>query len=372
MTFKQTLTTEEFIKKVSKIHNNKFDYSITIYNGVKNKIELICPVHGKIKQLAASHLKGRDCFDCSYFNREKLNTNKFIIKAKLIHGDKFNYSKVSYEAGDKNITIICSKHGDVDITAHNHLLGASCRYCYKETFGNTEMFIIDASKIHNNKYDYSKVIYVKNNENVIITCLINNHGDFPQTPNTHLKGRGCPKCGNVYKSTTNEFIEKLKLIHGNRYDYSKVIYTKATEKIEVICKIHNSFFPHAYAHLNGSNCPTCVHCISQSEIDWLNYLNISEEYRHANIKINNKHYRLDAFDPITNTIYEFYGDFWHGNPKVFDQHKINNVTKTTFGELYLKTIKKENELKEAGYNIISIWGSDWDNIKENTWVKNGI
>ena len=86
----------------------------------------------------------------------------------------------------------------------------------------------------------------------------------------------------------------------------------------------------------------------------LTILNVSKKYRHKSFKINNKRYNLDAYDPITNTIYEFYGDYWHGNPKVFDPNSYNKTCKKYHGELYMKTLKKEEILKRAGYNIISI------------------
>jgi hypothetical protein len=60
---------------------------------------------------------------------------------------------------------------------------------------NTKEFIARAILIHGDKYNYSKVNYVKRNTIVIITCKI--HGDFPQTPNDHLQGCGCVKCKGV-------------------------------------------------------------------------------------------------------------------------------------------------------------------------------
>jgi hypothetical protein len=123
------------------------------------------------------------------------------------------------------------------------------------------------------------------------------------------------------------------------------------------------FMNKANGHLNGNNCPRCKgNCISKIEIQWLDYLNVPNEYRQKSITINNKKYRIDAYNPITNTIYEFYGDYWHGNPQTYNQNSINVHNKFSFGELYKKTISREQIYKTANYNIISIWECDFKKI----------
>lgn len=125
-----------------------------------------------------------------------------------------------------------------------------------------QAFIKKAIVLHENKYDYSKVIYVKNSEKVIITCP--KHGDFLQRPNdhTHKNKNGCPLCGREsskrIRSSDNEvFISKSKLIHGDKYDYSKVKYSTALTKVEIKCDIHGIFFMKPSVHLKGSGCKLC-------------------------------------------------------------------------------------------------------------------
>ena len=88
-------------------------------------------------------------------------------------------------------------------------------------------------------------------------------------------------------------------------------------------------------------------------------LRIPEEYRQKTLKLNNKLFKVDAFDPITNTVYEFNGDYWHGNPQVFDANKLHPDRKISFGELYLRTLQRESILKSAGYNVVSVWERDY-------------
>jgi len=71
---------------------------------------------------------------------------------------------------------------------------------------------------------------------------------------------------------------------------------------------------------------------------------------------------VDGYDPDTKTIYEFNGDFWHGNPDIFNSYDYNNVSKKQFGELYENTLKRERELIKKGYNVISIWENDFNEL----------
>jgi len=112
-------------------------------------------------------------------------------------------------------------------------------------------------------------------------------------------------------------------------------------------------------HLAGHGCPVCPHTSSNKEQKWLDSLNIVNLDKQKSIKMNGKWFKVDGFDPKTNTIYEFYGDFWHGNPQVFDGSKINNVRKKTFDELYQSTILKEDTLKSWGFNIVTMWEHDF-------------
>ena len=88
-------------------------------------------------------------------------------------------------------------------------------------------------------------------------CIIcPNHGEFWQTPSNHLKNRGCPKCAGKNK-TTEEFTKEAKKIHGDKYDYSKVEYHKNFEKVCIICPEHGEFWQTPANHLYGYGCFKC-------------------------------------------------------------------------------------------------------------------
>jgi very-short-patch-repair endonuclease len=116
-------------------------------------------------------------------------------------------------------------------------------------------FINKSNKIHNNKYDYSLVKYINTNIKVKLICPI--HGIFEQIPKSHLKGHGCSKCANNNKSTTEDFIRKSIEIHGNKYDYSLVVYRDVKTKVKIICPIHGVFEQIPNSHLGNHGCPKC-------------------------------------------------------------------------------------------------------------------
>ena len=123
----------------------------------------------------------------------------------------------------------------------------------------TEEFTKESKRIHGNKYDYSKVKYESTFIKVEIKC--NKHATlFFQTPSGHLSGKsGCSKCSLNKRLTTEEFIRRSKLKHGETYDYSKVLYKKAKSKVEIICAKHGSFFQAPFDHASGVRCPKCSH-----------------------------------------------------------------------------------------------------------------
>ena len=197
---------------------------------------------------------------------KKLTNNEFIEKAKMVHGERYDYSKVKYINRTTPVCIICSEHGEFWQTPRDHSSGCGCPECAKALLGKdkklgNEEFIRRAVKIHNGKYDYSKVNYINANVKVIIICP--NHGEFLQKPSMHLNGNGCPMCrnertGNLRRLTIEEFIKRANFTHNNKYDYSKVVYKSENEHINIICPKHGVFSQAAGSHLSGAGCPKCA------------------------------------------------------------------------------------------------------------------
>ena len=257
-------TTEQFIEDVQKIHGDTYDYSKSIYVTNKIKIIIICKEHGEFQQLPTSHLSGTRCKKCAE-NMKKYTTEKFIKESKIMHGDKYDYSKANYVANKTKVIIICNEHGDFLQLAGCHLNGNGCKKCAYDILSQerkctTTEFIENSKEIYGDTYDYSKTNYINSKAAVTIICKI--HGDFEQNASNHLSGHGCKKCaeklrGENQKCSNANFLEKIKKVHGDKYDYSKTDYENCRTNISIICKIHGEFLQLPSHHLNGSGCKRC-------------------------------------------------------------------------------------------------------------------
>ena len=137
------LTTKDFIEKAKQLHNDKYDYSETVYVNSRSKIIIICPEHGSFEQLPSSHLSGNGCPKCArvWSNEHRKNhqmssrksrgmtTVEWIDRAKIVHGDKYDYSQTVYVNQRTNVKIICKTHGLYEQKADSHLRGYGCKLC---------------------------------------------------------------------------------------------------------------------------------------------------------------------------------------------------------------------------------------------------
>lgn len=313
----QRLTLAQFIQRANKVHNSRYDYSAAVYINRATKLKIVCTIHGEFLQNPGDHLSGSNCPACAAITRHANRTKtqeEFVNQCKQIHSDKYLYDLTTYKNVKQKIQIICPTHGI-----------------------------------------------------------------FEQTPNDHLTGHGCMKCASITravdkKHTLEEFIKNARNVHGDKYDYSLTEYTNTMSKVSILCKKHNSVFEQVpNNHVSGkAGCPKCSVNISKKENAWLNYCGLpdTKEHRQTSIHINHKLFKVDGFDLETNTIYEFWGDYWHGNPAIYSPTEINKNSKKTFEFLYNRTIAKKKAIIDAGFNLIEMWEADWDSIMEKQNVAN--
>lgn len=196
-----------------------------------------------------------------------LTTEQFVARARQIHGNKYNYSDVVYVDTLTHVIIKCSSHGEFSQTPCRHIYGQGCPKCGVKKSADfrrktTTRFIEDAIRVHGEGcYGYSKTNYGKHNkEEVLITCP--KHGEFSQTPHEHLAGNGCPECGQenlpqCQPKLTEDFVKEAVAVHGNRYDYSQMVYKNALSKVKIICPKHGIFLKVPNDHLRGQKCRQC-------------------------------------------------------------------------------------------------------------------
>ena len=257
------LTTQTFIERAEKVHNNLYDYSKVVYKNNSTKVCIIDPVYGEFWQEPHSHLKGAGSPQRAIENGKKLKsktTETFIAEAIERFGNTFDYSNVEYVNSKTPVCIIDPVYGEFWQTPYDHLkskhgnmergrIGTS----ENKTFTN-EVFIERSREVHGHLYDYSKVEYTGAWTKVCIIDPV--YGEFWQEPIYHWKGHGNPirgfeKTAQSKRLTLDEFIEKANLVHDNLYDYSKVVYVNNSTKVCIIDPVYGEFWQTPSSHLMG-------------------------------------------------------------------------------------------------------------------------
>lgn len=224
------------------------------------------------------------------------NAELFIEAAHKVHGNLYDYSNIELKGSAQKIEITCKRCGNVFMQRPgDHLAGNGCpdcgrikqSVCKKKDINHFLTEIKQKRNDHGEFYDYSNVIYEGMNKKVEIICP--KHGPFWQTPLNHIQNHNCPECGKInYKEkrtlTTEEFLDRAQKNRSDScsvYDYSKVVYKGNSEKIEIICPKHGSFWqnPKDHAHKN-SGCPICNSSHLEEKTRWaLTDLGIKFEFQ---------------------------------------------------------------------------------------------
>lgn len=259
------LIQDEFVERARQVHGGKYEYHKAEYKGSKIKLVVTCPLHGDWVLTPHEHIsQERGCKQCGRLRAAQkctLTTADFLSATKEIHGGLYDYTKSVYAKNKKKLTITCRVHGDFHQTPHGHLAGQGCKKCgllkaAAKIRATTDEFVAKAHAIHDGRYAYDKVDYIHNEAKVTITCLV--HGDFQQTPHDHLGGHGCCECVGLKRFTQDEWLQSAHKTHGDRYDYSGVVFINNKTKVIIGCKTHGVFSQLPDLHLNGSGCSKCA------------------------------------------------------------------------------------------------------------------
>jgi hypothetical protein len=406
-----TENTLKFIALAKKNHvcnegNPLFDYPNTLFiktASQEEKVEIICKKHGPCLVVPRHHLSN-PTGGCSKCRAEKTSASKIEKSKKQWEQDiltthlflngtsKYDYSKFVFTKRKESSIIICKackEEGRFPFEfsqSPNHHIDRKqgCNTCSNIKNGLNQStpldeYIMRCSEKHRDIYGYDKIHETYKSGRSIIQIYCKECEEyFSQMAESHISGRGCIKCGLVRTtlaklSNTETFVEKAKQIGHNHIicDYSKTIYVSAREKLHIKCILCNIEYPITpNNHLRGKGCPTCYHHTSRTAREWLSYIQSQKgiilqtfDSEDGEYIINGTRWKADGYDPHTNTIYEFHGDYWHGNPKKYSCDTINKTTKKTMGELYNKTLERDKRIIELGYNLIIMWEMDWIQIK---------
>ena len=262
------LNHDDLIARFKAAHGDRYDYSLVEYVGAHTKVKIVCREHGVFEQTPKNHSGGSGCPRCRYIKQAQFNTcdeAAIIERMVAVHGDRYDYSSFFYAGGAKKSTIICREHGPFQQAVDNHLAGHGCPECKKasisQALSNSREEILQRFKEkHGDKYDYSKFIYAGLNRMSLVVCR--EHGEFEITPSNHFLYSGCPQCASrpTIKNAhgTEILIQRFKEVHGNQYDYSRVVYAGATRKVEIICQTHGPFMQTPGDHSDGHGCSLCI------------------------------------------------------------------------------------------------------------------
>ena len=294
---------------------------------------------------------------------KKLSTDEFIAKAKLVHGDKYDYSKTCYVSSNEKVIVICKKHGEFLQKSCVHLMECGCEKCSNEKCGNrcrsNKNDFIDKASIIHNKYNYEKFVYINNSIKGIISCSL--HGDFLQNSANHLMGKGCAKCAGVSKNR-DDFIKSAIKIHGNTYDYSKFIYITNQTRGIIICKIHGNFLQGPSNHLQGSGCPKCK--MSKGEIKIKNFLtnnfilyDYNKVFYDCRNPLTNAILKYDFYIPSKNLLVEYDGE------QHFKDISAPNFKRESLSVICYRDNIKNEYAKRNNINLLRIPYTEFNNIE---------
>lgn len=271
----QKLSQSEAIQRIKSIHGNVFDLTKVEYINTKTKILIGCKNHTPVfwyETTPGPLFRGVGCPKCGldkiWKTRKTITTDEFIEKSKLLHGDKYDYSKTNYTHSRIKLIVICKAHGEFKISPNNHLNGKGCKVCGLIKSKNSRLkgldYYITKSKItHNDKYNYDYVNYVNSKKKVKIICPI--HGEFLQSLGNHSTGIGCQMCGHKYRGDNHPkkiglhvFLNRCHEVWGDSYDFSKIKnYVNNSSKVQVTCNKHGEFFSTPRQLMAGSGCYKC-------------------------------------------------------------------------------------------------------------------
>lgn len=256
--------TEKCINEFRKVHGDFYDYSKVEYVRSNVNVIIVCPVHGEFTKTPSRHIHRKSgCSKCQGYG---LTTKEWVDRFKTVHGNKYNYDKFIFQKALKKSTITCPKHGDFTQTPNGHCGGRGCPSCKIDRIVETHAysfmeFIEIARSVHGGKYKYVESSYVNASSDVVVECKL--HGRFIQNANSHLYGRGCPKCGLLSRSEKrrlgkDEFVERSLIAHDNFYTYDDVEYKNVEEKVVITCPKHGNFLQTPHSHLDGRGCHSCA------------------------------------------------------------------------------------------------------------------
>lgn len=372
------MTIEEFRQKVKENFNDKIAVIDTDYKGYNQPMLFKCLKHGEFittpRLLLGSKHGCKECANDAFKKSKQITEEVFLERCYNKFNGKFNYGEGKFIDYNKMpMKIICPIHGETWQIPKFHLQSKKgCQMCAgfkngvvtNKKIKTTQEFIEEAESVYQIEDDFSKVNYQGAHEKITIICP--KHGDFEVTASNYLRGnRGCKECAIEAKREKQSkpyelFVEEVKKVHGNKYDYSKVEYVNCSTKVCIICPIHGEFWQTPSDHMSGAGCPICMESHLERRIrQFLEDNNIVYNYEQVFEWLTYKRkLSLDFYLPELNIAIECQG-IQHFEPtNFFGSLKTKDEQNTKFEEI-IQRDKLKKELCES-HNIKLLYFTDLD------------
>lgn len=345
-------TTEQFVADATAKHGDRYDYSCVKYAGNRIKVEIICREHGPFWQDPLNHINGSGCPACKRCKRTTLDD--FLSRSRDAHGDRYDYSLVDYKTVDDKVRIICPEHGEFEQVAFDHMKGRGCNQCGIEKWKNSKRHTAEqfiADAVAFHGNRYDYSRVVYNNVSTKVEIVCKEHGPFWQIPFDHKTRYGCPACSGLAPISREEFIARAVTVHGDRYDYSECEYTAYSEPASIACRVHGEFWQAPKSHALGAGCPKCAREQTSSKAE----TEIADWLQKAGVSIirNDR----DALDGMELDIYIpshqvgiEYNGSYWHNDEAMQHPRIHEV--------------KAKRAAGKGIRIVTVWDFDWETKRE--------
>ena len=343
------------------------------YVNSKTSINYVCD-KGHISKITWFDFnQGCRCRKCSYDSRANKRKKTFGEVKKIFNEAGFELLSTSYKNRRSSLRFLCESGHLGSMTLDNVMEGKRCKECAliksRESLRKPFNEVVSFFNSYGYKILSAEEEYVNSHTKVEFECP-KGHTDFICVYH-FFQGSRCTYClnrkacdDNCLTTVRPDIAKEWHPTKNGRLTANDVVLG-SNKRVwwlceECGCEWRTAVFNRTKG--GGTRCPVCVagSPVSRTSQEWLDSLMVSQEKREfllPDLKI-----RVDAFDHETNTVYEFFGDYWHGNPERFDKNQEHPVVGKTFGQLYDETKARIFRLEEAGYKVVYIWENDFKKV----------
>lgn len=307
----------------------------------------------------------------------KVSQTEFERRVFEANIPNLDISETRYVGALAPVEVRCTIHGPWKTIPHNLYRGHGCDQCAMIVRANkrripSEKFFERLRSVHGDTYDYSATQYTSMHHKIAVVCR--QHGEFTQSPLHHLSGQGCPKCGDIKRGRAPEaimlaarrkcadvkiarhaplFLAKSLAVHGDRYDYSQVVYRGKPYKVTIICRKHGPFEQSPWKHEHGKGCPVCSHHVSKGEDDVMTFvksLGFEDAVRRDRQTI--RPMELDIYIPSRKLAIEYCGMYWHSTATLTDVQARQ------------KHVVKYRACEDQGVHLVTLYETEWESRRD--------